>query len=629
MGSQIPACAEAGRFAIPAHVALGTGVDATPGREAQDGDGADVAGRGAIGRIAYWLNSRTGASRFGGLMRHPRLYLLIVLALGAWLRFQGLDWGQGYSFQPDEKRVIDFAHRLEPPFDPYTLGHYPYGSLPLYLYRFTGEGLEWLSGDASWTGEWALTIVARFYAASFSTLTIVLVYALGKWRAGRWAGVLVAGAAAVSMLAIQYAHYGVTDSLLTLLITAVAFLSTRILDRGQFSDYVLAGLFTGLACASKTIGLVFVVIPWTAHVLRGTGQPRPLRFVLVGQMPKVLALGFTLVATVMIASPYYFFDFPSFHKALTLASRNLVSGEGNPTWTWQFTGTRPYLYQWEQLVRWALGLPLGISASVGILYMLLGNGNRERAIKNIVLLAGPTLYFLITGAWHAKFIRYLLPMIPFLCTFAGIALWEAGHKAEQAWLRRGTVALIAAVGTLSLLYAVAFVQIYRSPDTRIRASQWIVDHLGPGTPILHDPEPNLRLPLDAQSDYDIRVLDYYAGERLQEASYFVDCLQGRQTIVVVSRRNYATVMRLADRYPVAACYYKALFDGALGFRLVREFVSYPHIGPWQIKTDSAEETFQVFDHPRVLLFERAEDVPLQQLYAALACSPDLEAVRGP
>jgi hypothetical protein len=116
------------------------------------------------------------------------------------------------------------------------------------------------------------------------------------------------------------------------------------------------------------------------------------------------------------------------------------------------------------------------------------------------------------------------------------------------------------------------------------------------------------------------IPDYYASNRLQDPSYWVESLKDREYIVIVSRRNYSTLMALADRYPLAACYYQSLFDGTLGYNLLAQFSSYPRLGTWEINTDRAEETFQVFDHPRVMVFQRTTALAPLELESALKCT---------
>ncbi len=97
-------------------------------------------------------------------------------------------------------------------------------------------------------------------------------------------------------------------------------------------------------------------------------------------------------------------------------------------------------------------------------------------------------------------------------------------------------------------------------------------------------------------------------------------------IVLSSNRLYGSIVRLPQRYPLTVAYYKALFDGSLGFELTAEFVSFPSLGACQFEDQEApftiplaryttsrscsipypvaEEAFSVYDHPRVLIFAK-------------------------
>ncbi len=50
-------------------------------------------------------------------------------------------------------------------------------------------------------------------------------------------------------------------------------------------------------------------------------------------------------------------------------------------------------------------------------------------------------------------------------------------------------------------------------------------------------------------------------------------------IVITSNRFYDSLSRIPMRWPMTIAYYDALFDGRLGFELVRTFERYPSIGP--------------------------------------------------
>jgi YYY domain-containing protein len=72
-------------------------------------------------------------------------------------------------------------------------------------------------------------------------------------------------------------------------------------------------------------------------------------------------------------------------------------------------------------------------------------------------------------------------------------------------------------------------------------------------------------------------------------------------------------------------YYRALFDGRLGFELAADFSSYPSLGPLKFPDDRAEEVFTVYDHPRVLLFRKTSRFSPQRatqiLLAAIPQTP--------
>ncbi len=75
--------------------------------------------------------------------------------------------------------------------------------------------------------------------------------------------------------------------------------------------------------------------------------------------------------------------------------------------------------------------------------------------------------------------------------------------------------------------------------------------------------------------------------------------------------------RLRGRYPMASQYYRMLFSGDLGYRPVAEFTAYPQIGGLTLRDDNADESFTVYDHPRVLVFENVDRLKPELLRARL------------
>ena len=85
-------------------------------------------------------------------------------------------------------------------------------------------------------------------------------------------------------------------------------------------------------------------------------------------------------------------------------------------------------------------------------------------------------------------------------------------------------------------------------------------------------------------DQDSRAL-FRLGQSLAQADY----------ILIPSRRVYANHLRLKKDFPLTAAYYELLFSGRLGTK-IKEFSRLPD--------NKAEETWSVFDHPQIMLYEK-------------------------
>ena len=75
-------------------------------------------------------------------------------------------------------------------------------------------------------------------------------------------------------------------------------------------------------------------------------------------------------------------------------------------------------------------------------------------------------------------------------------------------------------------------------------------------------------------------------------------------LILSSNRAYGSVPRLPEKYPKTIKYYEDLFADKLEFKKVAEFTSRPTILDIEIIDDNADETFTVYDHPKVIVFKK-------------------------
>lgn len=121
----------------------------------------------------------------------------------------------------------------------------------------------------------------------------------------------------------------------------------------------------------------------------------------------------------------------------------------------------------------------------------------------------------------------------------------------------------------------------------------------------------------------------YGTDTDQKVQAQLNWLDETDYLTLSSNRLYASIPRLPWRYPATTEYYRALFNGDLGFELVADFHSFPTLGLFTFNDQEmpqpllrganvagnqkmgvvvpypfAEEAFSVYDHPRVLIFRK-------------------------
>lgn len=522
-------------------------------------------------------------------------FLLALLIIGGVLRFYNLNWDQGHMFHPDERNIANSVTKIHF-FDQLNPGFFAYGGLPIYLYRATGDVLVQFTSDPSWVSDWGkINVIGRFFSALFSTLTIVPLFFLALKLFNQKVAILSAIFYTFTVSSIQTAHFGTTESFLTATVTLIALLSIYLYAKPKLTNYILCAIIVGLSVAAKIIALSFSIFPFIASLITIRTKDNFINNIL-------LFLAFILIGSItsFIFSPYSFLSWDKFMESMRYES-GVALGKLPVPYTLQFTNTLQYLFQIKNLF-WQMG-PVFFFSLLGAV-LLLVKMIKEKDTKLFILLSFPIVYFLYVGSWHTKFIRYMTPLIPFFIIFASYALFLIQRK-----INRIGKLLIAGAVFATALWALAFFSIYTREQTRITASKWIYKNIPAGSKILGehwDDGLPVSLSSHAPSIYSIEQLTIYDPDNESKINYYVDKLSNADYIVINSRRLYGTLINLPDKYPVTSRYYKLLFAEKLGYKKVAEFTSYPSLFGIEINDDSAEETFQVYDHPKVIIFKNVE-----------------------
>src|ERR1039458_5169677 len=88
-------------------------------------------------------------------------------------------------------------------------------------------------------------------------------------------------------------------------------------------------------------------------------------------------------------------------------------------------------------------------------------------------------------------------------------------------------------------------------------------------------------------------------------------------VVLQTKRLYGAVTRAPEKFPFTNRAFRLLFAGDLGYTLAREFASRPSVFGIPVPDELADESFTVYGHPKVLLFENTKRLSEGTLEKAL------------
>ena len=177
--------------------------------------------------------------------------------------------------------------------------------------------------------------------------------------------------------------------------------------------------------------------------------------------------------------------FDKFRSDIKIWVIDPLSGTTKPEWIAQFADVNAVPYWFTNLLWWGLGPALEIWALAGVVWLLV---RRDRL--SLLAAAFPIVYWLSAGrtATIAPFIRYTVPLAPPLAIAAGALC--ADLIAKPRWRTAGIVTTAVVIGTTTL-WAVAYMNVFRQPDSRLAASQWLLQNVPAGSKILIEPSHNI------------------------------------------------------------------------------------------------------------------------------------------
>ena len=328
---------------------------------------------------------------------------------------------------------------------------------------------------------WVMSLSVRLFGLSSWSLlvpealmgvaAVALLVATVRRVAGPWAGLLAGLLLAVTPVLTLMARVDDPDALLTLLVVAAAWSTTRALEDGRLRWALLTGALLGSAFLTKSLA-AFLVLPGLAgaFLYAAPGSPRRRAgHLLAAAGALVAAAGWWLLAVELTpASARPWVGGSPGDSALDLAFG--YNGVGRITGNESGAGVHvlgrqsPLRLLGSAADQFGWLLPAGVVGLVAGLVLSRGRPRTDPARAALVLWAGWALpaaavFSVMQGTWHSYYTVELAPAVAALTALGATMLW-----------RRQTPAALAVLGAGSLVtttWAASLVARRMAPDAPV------------------------------------------------------------------------------------------------------------------------------------------------------------------
>jgi hypothetical protein len=490
----------------------------------------------------------------------------VIIALGLTLRLWGNTFGLPYRYAPDEDGKVKVVLQYE------EKGFKHLGRQPSFLFnslcilfkvsKFARPYIESNSSlqKLSLSNTAFFLWVGRCWMALLGAATVFFVYLLGKrvWDEG--AGIFAAALYAFCPLPVVSAHYIKEDTPLTLWVTITLLLCIPLLERGAKKDYFYAGLASGAAFSTKYNGaltfLLVVIAPFlrknTQDLLSNSANQQHDR-----KISLLLLSGASFIIGFAIISPALLLRLGAFFKGVIFQSKYMIEGHGDGITVSALDHF--FTFYLRKSLFPGVTLPVMLGALVGMWKLW-----KEKRGLAILMLAWTWGFYLILELSPSKpypfYSRYILPIIPPLCVFAGIFASLLLPKKEE-FSKRPAIRVLCLPWLLLMLILPLYLSskyvMTMIPDTRDLAGEWIEANIPRNAKLLIEYKTFSYAPFINTSRKPFVEKDGYRIENLSPRKYekYKTEKHGQYVICVLSGLRYerflenpADVPQITDMY---------------------------------------------------------------------------------
>ncbi|MBZ0256957.1 DUF2298 domain-containing protein, partial [bacterium] len=340
------------------------------------------------------------------------------------------------------------------------------------------------------------------------------------------------------------------------------------------------------------------------------------------------------IAAFFIGEPMAYFDAKQFAADVSAQAAMHTSGATPICYTLQYHPTIPFFTSLDNLFYPSLDWLTATLVFLGCIYALwrlFVRPNRE----DLFLAAFVVPTFILLSTFHSKFPRYLLLILPVMTVLGArlcvdmMRLQPMLYSPEapwfgpgfKRWTRRAGTAFACAALLCGCVYGFAYVGIYSKPHTLVQASQYMRQVMKPGdTVVVNNVDEGFSLPNLSDMGFhyagppgnDINAAADYYSQRLAKADY----------ILFRSKRPYGSTLQNPEMFGAVNQFLRVLFSEQLGFRVDKVITQPPRFLNWEFRTDEEDESARIYDHPKVIIFKRVQDLDKKALAEAILHPPE-------
>lgn len=585
-----------------------------------------------------------------------KLILILILILAIFFRLNNRNWDNNHHIHPDERFLTmvgtdmkipsSFSDYLDPSvstLNPANINYkfFVYGVLPVTLNKALAVYYKNDTYDD-------FTLQGRLMSGIFDLLIVLLVYKTAKIlislpvsnlkqqlsNVPLWAAFFYAGA----VLPIQLSHFFAVDTFLNFFMFASFYFALRfsVSNKKPYSlrFIFLSAIFLGLALGSKITALF--ILPLNLFFLVSFLFKR--KFDKIDWFSIFLLVVFYLLFSyfsLRLANPYMFentnfFD-PKPGKLFIenlneLRSLSTISSTNYFPPNVQWLNKNPVTHSLVNNFVFGLGIVMSGIILIGTVWIILNfkkliakNSSNIHNYFLVVVLFWMLSVFAYQSLQANPTLRYFIIFYPFLAIFAAIGVSVISYqlsvlnnklKINNFYLLTTEYLLLI---TILLVWPVMFTSIYRNKHSRVEASEWIYKNFKNSSVIANEHwDDGLPFPLanNYNKQFTTLELPIFAPDDEAKWNQINEIFQQVDYYILSSNRGWGSIATVPEKYPKMSKFYADLFSNRLNFKKVAEFTSYPKLCLMAsdlclvINDDWADESFTVYDHPKVMIFKK-------------------------